>query len=93
MKSFTYVFSSILNTAILTIFAGHGGKQSVELSKDSFLWLSSVSLLLILTWVINILIEKSKPQIGVEFEKYFLHTMSLGLGILSKACLFFSKIF
>ena len=64
MKSFTYVFSSILNTAILSIFAGHGGKQSVELSKDSFLWLSSVSLLLILTWVINILIEKSKPQIG-----------------------------
>ena len=39
-------------------------KQSVELSRDSFLWLSSVSLLLILIWVINILIEKLKPQIG-----------------------------
>ena len=37
---------------------------------------------------IGILFEKLTPE-GVEFEKYFLHKMPLGLKISCKVCLLF----
>ena len=48
----------------------------------------SVSLMLSLTWGINMLFGKLTPEIGVEFEKHPLNIIPLGVGISCKACLF-----
>ena len=43
--------------------------------------------MLTLTWSIYILL-KLTAEIGTEFEKHPLHTITLGVGISRKACLF-----
>ena len=49
----------------------------------------SVSLMLTLTWGIDILFEKFTPAIGVEFEQHPLYTMPMGVEISCKAGLLF----
>ena len=48
----------------------------------------SVSLMLTLTWGIDILFEKLTSEKGDEFEKYPLHYASLGWGFYAKPVCF-----